>query len=268
MSKTLHDISFADLLPSSITGDPSVRAAAMAMDSELKSMGSAVEKICIYSRFDEIEEPLLTHLAWQFKLDFWDASLPVETKRSLVRNAYAWHRRKGTPSAVEELVSIVFGQGDVLEWFEYDGEPYHFKIITNAKNAIDIDLFFKAIEKIKRLSTVLDAIVINRTLDLGLHCSAANRMHTGHAITHETAKECETVSLATAARTRSTIKTPITADQKRNEIQGACAVGVRTAGTIRAFIEPVHHVQKEVEAMQSGISIKTTITTFITKESS
>jgi len=128
MSKTLTDISFADLLPSSISEDESVRAAAQAIDGELKQINQAIDALYIYSRWAELEEPLLTHLAWQFKVDFWDDGLSLEKKRLLVRNSVVRHRQKGTPLAIEEAISDVLGGGVVEEWWEYGGAPYHFRV--------------------------------------------------------------------------------------------------------------------------------------------
>lgn len=128
MSKTLPDISFAEILPSSIAHDETVQAAARSIDGELKQINRAIDSLYIYSRWDELEEPLLTHLAWQFKVDFWDDDLPVDKKRALVKNTVIRHRQKGTPSAIEEAISDVLGGGVVEEWWEYGGDPYHFRV--------------------------------------------------------------------------------------------------------------------------------------------
>lgn len=128
MSKRLPDIRFVDILPASIAGDETVKAAAQAIDDELKQITRAIDTLHIYSRWNELEEPLLTHLAWQFKVDFWSDDLPLEKKRALVRNSVARHRQKGTPSAIEGAIADVLGGGTVEEWWTYGGEPYHFRV--------------------------------------------------------------------------------------------------------------------------------------------
>ena len=49
-----------------------------------------------------------------------------------------------------------------MPWYEYDGEPYHFEITTdNVQNVADnVVVFLDILEKVKRASTILDALVI------------------------------------------------------------------------------------------------------------
>ena len=44
--------------------------------------------------------------------------MELEVKRGLVRNTLIWYMTSGTPAAVEELVAIVFGEGEVAEILE------------------------------------------------------------------------------------------------------------------------------------------------------
>lgn len=163
MSKTLPDISFADILPSSIAHDETVQAAAQDIDGELKQINRAIDTLYIYSRWDELEEPLLTHLAWQFKVDFWDDSLSLEKKRALVRNSVARHRLKGTPSAIEGAIADVLGGGTVEEWWTYGGDPYHFRVRVEVTDQGVTDQAYawadQLIEAYKNVRSKLDAVI-------------------------------------------------------------------------------------------------------------
>jgi len=167
MSRGLGDINFIDMLPSSISADTKVIAAAMALDTELKSVGQAITKIYLYSEIDNLPESILKHLAWQWHVDFWDDTLPLEEKRILVKRAYAWHRQKGTPAAVEEVVRGILGGGYVLENWEYGGEPYHFKVISNspAGDAARYDQLLTAINATKNTRSWLDVIEMQPVID-------------------------------------------------------------------------------------------------------
>lgn len=124
----IRDIRLSDILPPNIAKDPKVSAAAQALDNELQALTAAVDQCLILSRINELPEPVLDRLAWQFHVDFYDPTLSIEHKRELVRNSLSWHIRKGTPAAVEELITTIFGNGKVQEWFEYGGEPYKFRL--------------------------------------------------------------------------------------------------------------------------------------------
>ena len=163
MSKGLPNISFEEILPSSIAHDETVQAAARSIDDELMQIKRAIDGLYIYSRWDELEEPLLTHLAWQFKVDFWDDSLSLEKKRLLVRNSVARHRQKGTPSAIEDAIADALGGGIVEEWWTYGGEPYHFRVRVEVTDQGVTDQAYawadQLIEAYKNVRSKLDAVL-------------------------------------------------------------------------------------------------------------
>lgn len=171
----MKSVSLLDIIPSNIKDDPSVAAAALAIDAELKGITDEIQKLSIFSRSDEWTEEETDELAWQFHVDFYNPSLPIEQKRELVKNSIAWHRRKGTPSAVEELVSTLFGSGKVEEWWEYNGQPYHFRVLTDnpAVNNERAQEFIRAIQSVKRLTAKLDEVVISDNEQLPMYFGGA-----------------------------------------------------------------------------------------------
>ncbi len=59
---------------------------------------------------------LLPWLAWSLSVDIWDDAWPEDTKRAAVAGSIAWHRRKGTPWAVKQvLASIGFDRCEIIE---------------------------------------------------------------------------------------------------------------------------------------------------------
>jgi phage tail P2-like protein len=166
----IYNIKLVDLLPPNIAQDSTVKSAAEALDKELQEVTQAVQECLFLSRIDDLPEAVLDHLAWQFHVDFYESDLPIEIKRELVRNFIRWHRRKGTPAAVEELVTAVFGDGEVQEWFEYSGQPYHFKVLTTNTSATttDVQRFAKAVESVKNARSVLEAVEITATDEMSL----------------------------------------------------------------------------------------------------
>ncbi len=131
MSKDLQSVSLLDILPPNLLADKKINAAARALDDELQKITAATRNALLLPRLDELSEDVIDLLAWQWHVDFYEPiGMDVETKRKLIKNSIAWHRIKGTPAAVEQVVSAVFDTSHVQEWFEYGGKPYHFKVIT------------------------------------------------------------------------------------------------------------------------------------------
>lgn len=93
----IKDIRLLDLIPSSIRGDPTVQAAAAALDGELVKVTDAIQNVLMFSRIDVLPEPVLDLLAWQLHVDFYEpVGFSIEKKRALVKQSIDWHRHKGT----------------------------------------------------------------------------------------------------------------------------------------------------------------------------
>lgn len=92
--------------------------------------------------------------------------MELDAKRDILKKTLMWYAHAGTPSAVSELVESVFGEGEVLEWFDYNGEPYRFKIKTNAMMTPNMSEEFSAIiRKVKNTRSHLETIEIERRVD-------------------------------------------------------------------------------------------------------
>ena len=131
MSKDLQSVSLLDILPPNLLADKKINAAARALDDELQKITAATRNALLLPRLDELSEDVIDLLAWQWHVDFYEpVGMDIDTKRRLIKNSIAWHRIKGTPAAVEQVVSAAFDTSHVQEWFEYGGKPYHFKVIT------------------------------------------------------------------------------------------------------------------------------------------
>jgi len=153
-----------DLLPSSLQSDSQVIAAATALDAELTAVTAAIEECLLLPRLDGLAEDVVDLLAWQWHVEGYSELLTIIQKRSLILQSIAWHRRKGTPGLVQDLVSAIYSSGVVTEWFDYGGEPYHFRVQTTgviSSEAIYTQLR-AAISAAKNVRSWLDGVYIVR----------------------------------------------------------------------------------------------------------
>ena len=141
MAKNLQNLSLLDISPGSIKADKAVNAAIKAIDPELKGVSQDISEAFIISRIDELPEALIDLLAAQWHVDFYEPELALSVKRNLVKNSINWHKIKGTPCAVEQLVAALFNNCRVSEWFEYNGRRYFFqaKVDVGGLNTLEID---------------------------------------------------------------------------------------------------------------------------------
>ena len=121
-------------LPPALRTDPSVVALAEALSELLAARPAEIDRLRIYPAIDTLEEPLLDILARDFKVDWWDPEYSLEEKRRTLKDSWRVHRLLGTRAAVETAISAIYPHTQVLEWFEYGGEPYHFRLDINITN--------------------------------------------------------------------------------------------------------------------------------------
>lgn len=209
MSKELQHTSLLDILPPNLLRDKQIKAAAQALDAELQKITEATKEALLLPRLDELPETVIDLLAWQWHVDFYEPSMSLETKRQLVRESIAWHRLKGTKAAVEKMVQAVFRGGVVTEWFEYGGEPYHFRVDILSASQITAEnttRLLNVINASKNIRSWLDEITYRRDLQDSIHYAAAPTLHATYEIrpaeiTDATAEARQYIGAAVSAHT-------------------------------------------------------------------
>ena len=101
-------------------------------------------------------------MAWELNIQWYDSTAPIETKRAVIRNSDRVYAKLGTPYAVAQIIADYFGTGEVREWYQYSGKPYHFKVLSDNPGLVNenLDLFLSLLRTVKRRSAWLDAILI------------------------------------------------------------------------------------------------------------
>ncbi|MGG4034197.1 phage tail protein I [Paenibacillus cisolokensis] len=160
----IANIKLIDLIPPNLREDETIRAAAESIDQQLRAVTSLIPQVAIVHNLESLPEQWVDELAWQWSVDFYDPSLPLEQKRELVKNSLRYHKQKGTPAAVEDLISTVFGSGEVREWYEYGGQPGYFKITTSdpAATTTRAQEFLAAINSVKNARSWLEGVEISK----------------------------------------------------------------------------------------------------------
>lgn len=130
----LKKLDMLALQTSFMQNDDTTIALCKALTPKYQELANDISNVIIYSKIDQLSESLIDELAYHFHVDFYDYSLSLDVKRELVKSSRRLHCIKGTPGAVEDAIKTVFGRAWVEEWFEYNGDPYKFKVNVEATN--------------------------------------------------------------------------------------------------------------------------------------
>ena len=104
----MNEIELCDLLPSSLKDKPENIALSFAIKQVMKEILEKIELIYLYYHLDKQPDEILDHMAAELRTQYYDSSLPRETKINLIKNTLPWYQTLGTPSAVEEVIQTVF----------------------------------------------------------------------------------------------------------------------------------------------------------------
>lgn len=132
-----------------------------------------------WNQIDQLDEQTLDEMAWELNIQWYDSTAPIEAKRAVIRNSDLVYSKLGTSYAVQQIVTDYFGSGEVREWDEYGGRPFHFKILSDNPELVNnnLELFLKLLGVVKRRSSWLDAILICLTGEMFLFSGMAVREH-------------------------------------------------------------------------------------------
>lgn len=171
----LQDSQITQILPDYLSRETHVQALSYALGQAVKRLIDYCENTAVFATIDSASGDVLDLLALELDTQYYDDSMPIAQKRELIKNTMVWYMRAGTPAAVEELISTVFGKGKVEEWFQYGGQPYMFRVMTSADSSLEaITQFEKLIQKIKNIRSHIESVFFYRSQETVLHIAVAN----------------------------------------------------------------------------------------------
>ena len=175
----LSTLEFIRLLPTFMRGDAAVQGLAAGLDEIIPGLAQSIGRLTTWDRIDELTEDELDNLAWELNILWYDKAAGIDAKREIVKSSDEVSRHLGTKWAVESVINSYFGEGYLREWFEYDGEPGHFRVYsTNATiNNERLVEFLNLLYKVKRASSKLDGIYITLTGEMRLSAGIAVYEH-------------------------------------------------------------------------------------------
>ena len=158
----LREPHMLDIIPNFMKDDAAVKALASFIDSCMADISSKVEVVSVWNSIDKLTSEQLDALAQELYIPWYDKKASMDARRKIIKESDLIHATLGTKAAVERVANIYFGESKIVEWFEYDGNPYCFKIETVNQQIKDekAEEFLKVLEQVKRKSAHLDAISV------------------------------------------------------------------------------------------------------------
>lgn len=187
------DGQLTDILPIAMKQDIETHCISYALQQQVKKIVQLADRTRTVAVIEELPEKILDVLAVELRTPYYQESMDIETKRSIIKRTLLWHTKAGTPSAVSELIEIVFGEGNIVEWFDYDEPPYTpgtFDIITNAQMTEEItEYFLSIIQRVKNTRSHIRRILVHREMNALWYVGAASKSEPKNPVLNHTNME-------------------------------------------------------------------------------
>lgn len=160
--------------PVSLRENPSIAALGDVTMEVLAKRPAEISRLSLYPRIDELPEELLDILAYDFKVDWWDPNYSLEEKRRTLKGSWKVHKKLGTKAAVETALRAIYPKTDAEAWFQYGGEPYHFRLQIDLTQEMWAEgkpgRVFELIQYYKSLRDTMDSIQYTMVLPPAVLC--------------------------------------------------------------------------------------------------
>lgn len=157
---SLRDGRITDILPDNLASQLETQAFAYALHRQIVKLCDMADRTRIYAAIQTAPDEILDHLALELRTPCYKMEYSTEVKRALILSTLPYYMKMGTTYMVNAIISTIFGSGHIIEFFEADLEPHHFKVhITGAEaTSRPTSEFREVLEQVKRKSQWLDGV--------------------------------------------------------------------------------------------------------------
>lgn len=152
---------------------------AYAFDKQIKKLHALAKKLTVWSDIDNADPKYYDHMAISIRAPYYKSEYSEKQKLKLIKATLESRMYAGTIKAVEDLLMHSILYAKFVPWYEYGGEPYHFKIETSdAPEGESRALFADMLQRVKAARSIIDGVEID-------HDPVRNMVYIGIAIRHQ-----------------------------------------------------------------------------------
>lgn len=158
----MFTVNIEKMVPRFILNDTNGHAIAKAIEAALQKLNdAALEGLKCIADYETMPEWRLDELAWEYDI-LYDYNAEIATKREWIANAIQFYNLHGTPRGIVKYLEAVFDTVNLEEWWQYGGDPYHFRVtVTGEWSEAADDWAKRAVAETQNVRSVLDNIIFN-----------------------------------------------------------------------------------------------------------
>ena len=135
------------------------KALGYAVDQQMKKLMQFIHKVSVWSDLDNVDPKYYDYLAASIRAPFYSSEYDNDTKLAILKKALQTYMFAGTMLAEEQMLSNIFSDAKFVPFWEYGGEPYHFKIkVPFEPSEAMIAQFLTVLKRVKSQRSILDGM--------------------------------------------------------------------------------------------------------------
>ena len=127
----LSELNLLSLQTKFMQDDLTTQGFCAALDTPMKSIANSIKYALLWHNYDNLSEDVLDFMALSLNIPWYDSEADIETKRHIIENSDMVYLFLGTKKAIELVFEAWGVTAYILEWFNYSGDPYHYKIVID-----------------------------------------------------------------------------------------------------------------------------------------
>jgi P2-related tail formation protein len=132
-----------------------------AFDRQMQKMNRLAHQLSVWGDLDNTDPKYYDYMAMTIGAPYYKSEYTDAQKLGIIKSAPMKRRYAGTIKAIEELLKNTISSASFMPWYEYGGEPYHFKVKTGEVPDADLKTVFNAmLKRVKAARTIFDFIEI------------------------------------------------------------------------------------------------------------
>lgn len=174
----LSSMDFCMMLPAFMQSDDANIGLSNAVDTVSEELYTKLKLFTTWDQIDNMESNDLDMLADELHISWYDRTAAIDVRRNIIKESDLVHAKLGTNWAAKQVINRYFGEGEIVDWYTYDGEPGHFKVQTLNQSILKdkYEQFIVILNKVKRKSAQIDAIelVLDGLMEVRTYLATTN----------------------------------------------------------------------------------------------
>lgn len=171
---------FLFLVPPNFKQEIEVQCLAYAIDTLFQKFLHKCACVAIWSDSKNWTHTICDQLALELRTPLYSQTLPLDTKKEMVKKTLDWYKRLGTAKVAKEVTELAWKSTGIEEWFHAKNrQPYTFRIKTKDMSLLAAQQELLArMEEVKNVRSSLEGFqfITEQTIYVGSYAQTVEKV--------------------------------------------------------------------------------------------